>query len=155
MKKSPLKKVSDKRKAELQTGVKRVSPAKEVFALLSKGRKAINSRKQYYKDILFDSGWELQGYKELELRKLAGEIAGEIETHKVITFKLYNEAGDYKQFQINIDFEYFDKCLNRMVRKDRKSNKKLVKKRQPDWLIRWELLQLAEPDFQYELEYQN
>lgn len=130
--------------------------AKQAFrkakSTLKVGTPRIKSRKHYYKDILFDSTWELEGYKELEYRVLAKEIT-DLDDHVTVTYKVFNEAGDYKQFQINIDFQYFDKNLNRWVRKDRKSSKKLVKKNQEGWLLRWEMMKFAEPDFQYELEY--
>lgn len=152
MKKSPLKRVSDKRLKEINTGVKRVSAAKQVSTLLSKGTKRIQSRKVYVGDVLCDSQWEAQKFIELLWRERAGEIK-DLKDHVIITFKVFNEAGDYKQFQINIDFEYFDKNLNRVVRVDRKSTKKLVKKNQADWLMRWDLLKFSQPDCMYELEY--
>lgn len=120
--------------------------------LLKTGRPRISSSKQYYKDILFDSAWELEGYKELEYRQMAKEIT-DLQDHVIVTFKILNAYGEEKQYQINIDFQYHDKNLNRWVRKDRKSSKKLVKKNQEGWLFRWELLKFAEPGFQYELEY--
>lgn len=143
-------------------GLKRISdkkleafghyPATSFYNQKKQGR--ISSKKVYYKDILFDSLWELEGYKDLELRQLAGEITDLVD-HEIITFKVYNEAGEYLEFQINIDFSYFDKTVNRKVRHDRKSSKKLVKKVQEWWLRRWELLKFSQPDFMYVLEYQR
>lgn len=117
-------------------------------------RPRMKSRKVYVGDVLCDSQWEAEKYIELLRREKAGEIT-ELKDHLVITFKVYNDRGDFKQYQINIDFEYFDKLLNRYVRCDRKSSAKLVKKVQPDWLIRWDMLKLSHPDFQYELEYMS
>jgi len=152
MRKSPLKRVSNKRKAELQTGVRRISPAKEVSTFLNKGKKRIQSRKVWVGDVLCDSQWEADKYIELLWLEKAGRVTN-LQDHKIITFRIFNEAGNHKQYQINIDFEFFDKDLNRWVRHDRKSTKKLVKRNQAEWLARWELLKFAEPDFQYELEY--
>lgn len=146
-----------------QSGFKRKPPMtepqkqlREAYAAhkssLKRQPKRIPSRKAYVEGVLCDSQWEAEKYRELLLLQRAKRITN-LEDHKTVTFKIYNEAGQYKQFQINIDFEFFDKDLNRWVRHDRKSTKKLVKRNQAGWLMRWELLQFAEPDFQYELEY--
>lgn len=142
----PMNRISAKKLKQLGGRI----PASSFKTLKAPGR--MKSRKVYVGDVLCDSQWEAEKYTELLWREKAGEIT-DLQDHLVITFKVYNEAGDFKQFQINIDFQYYDKLLNRPVRYDRKSSKKLVKKTQPDWLIRWDLLRFAEPDYQYELEY--
>jgi len=155
MKKSQLNRISAKRYQELTQGGKRLPVS--TFKPKPQGR--MRSKKVYVGDVLCDSEWEAEKYRELLMLEKAGLIEG-LKDHLVITYKLFNEHGDSRQFQINIDFEYFDKELNRFVRCDRKSTKKLVKKVQPDWLLRFELLKLAEPEkdgkvIEYELEYMH
>lgn len=155
MKRSGIKKkvvdpTEQKLKMEKRIGLRQIRAARGNTAF---SRMSIKSRKVWYKDVQYDSIWELDGFRyDIELRIAAGKIT-DYNDHVTVTFKVFNEAGEFLQKQINIDFQYFDKDLNRWVRRDRKSTKKLVKKRQPDWLLRWELMKFAEPDFQYELEY--
>ncbi len=151
MKRTPLNKISKKMQETAPQRQIREAYAQHKASLKPKAKR-IPSRKTYVEGVLCDSQWEAEKYRELLLLQRAGLIMN-LEDHKTITFKIYNEAGDAKQFQINIDFEFFDKELNRWVRHDRKSTKKLVKRNQASWLHRWELLQFAEPYWQYELEY--
>lgn len=120
---------------------------KQAKSSLKPGRKRISSRRCQYKGIKFDSHWERDCYIVLEERQNRGEIS-DLKTNEIITFSIKNDAGKEMKMQINIDFHFYDNRLKRHVRADAKPPKKLDRQRE-SWFMRWNLLQLVEPDFDY------
>lgn len=123
--------------------------AKRALRSLNPGRKRINSGKKYFNGIRFDSAWERDVYIEL-LDKQNRKQIRDLDTHKVITFGIKNDAGLELKLQINIDFEYFDIRLGRWVRADAKPHKRLDSQKR-DWFLRWKILNHIEPEFNYVL----
>lgn len=113
---------------------------------------------QYYKGEWIPSQWQLECLKVLELREAAGEIK-DLVSQEDIMFKIYNQAGESFDLQINIDFTFFDKSINRYCRWDAKppkvvfhrNGKAYPQKIHAEWLLRWKLLQHAQVDYDYRL----
>jgi hypothetical protein len=123
-----------------------------------KGKSTSGAKSCQWKGVKFKSEWERDVYKELYYKQQA-KLIRDLDTHVIVTFPLYNEAGEVKKEQIEVDFTYFDIELNRSVRLDAKQPKFAVNKRtlkrtnldakRKDWFLRWEWLQFSQPDHMY------
>lgn len=113
---------------------------------------------QYYKGEWIPSQWQLECLKILELREKAGEIT-DLTSQEDIRFKIYNEAGESLELNINLDFSFFDKSINRHCRWDAKPPKvvhtrhgrKYPQKLHEGWLQRFEILKFCQPDYDYRI----
>lgn len=130
----------------------------DLRAIGQAGKSRTGARGSYHNGTWVSSQWELECLKMLELRQEAGRIK-DLKHREIITFSLYNEAGQRHKLQIEMDFTFFDLDINRYCRWDAKppkvvhtkSGRKYPQKIHEAWLQRFELLQFAQPDFNYRL----
>jgi len=116
------------------------------------------ARGQYYKGEWIPSQWQLECLKLLELRETAGEIL-DLQSQVDISYVVYNEAGETRSYNINIDFCFFDKNINRHCRWDAKppkvvhtkSGRKYPQKIHAEWNLKFDQLKFCQPDYDYRI----
>lgn len=116
------------------------------------------ARGQYYKGEWIPSQWQLECLIMLEWRERAGQIT-DLESQNRIPFTIYNEAGEPLTLEIEIDFCFFDKNINRPCRWDAKppkvthtkSGRKYPQKIHADWNTRFDILKHCQPDYDYRI----
>jgi len=116
------------------------------------------ARGQYYKGEWIPSQWQLECLKLLELRETAGEIL-DLQSQVDISYTVYNEAGETRSYNINVDFCFFDKNINRHCRWDAKppkvvhtkSGRKYPQKIHAEWNLKFDQLKFCQPDYDYRI----
>lgn len=131
--------------------------AKRALGSLGRNRSRSGARGSYYNDEWIPSQWELECRKMMHWREKAGEVSNL--RKEVITFKLLREDGLEKVLQIEVDLCFFHNGLKRECRWDAKPPRVQHTKwgrRYPwslhrEWLLKWELLQFAQPEYDYRI----
>jgi hypothetical protein len=123
-----------------------------------RGRSRTGAIGSYHEGQWVPSQGQLGAYKMLQAMERKGVIK-DLVHEEVITFKLFNEFGQVKTEQINIDYVFFHNGINKSCRWDwkpprvvhTKQGRKYPRKIHADWFKRFELLQFCQPDHDYRI----
>jgi len=112
----------------------------------------------FYEDQWVPSQSQLGCYKLLKQMERQGKIQ-DLKHQEQIAFSVFREDGLRKVIQINIDFVFFHRGINRPCRWDwkpprvvhTKNGRRYPQKIHEGWFERFELLKFCEPDFDYRI----
>lgn len=135
---------------------------KEEMKLAKLRQRALNRSRtgaigSYYEGEWVPSKWELEWKKKLRILENAGKIKDL--RKEVITFYIYNEFGEKKSLQIEIDYCFYHVNWKKNCRWDAKPPKvvhtkhgrKYPQKIHSGWLTRFEILKFCEPEHDYRI----